>query len=105
MKGDVHAGGELMVCKRGAIPQQKLSIRDKNFILMPLTSLFELLICILIIAGTKPLTVTELIIDQFKDMVGKVTDEDFIEKQPRKRKICPSVPACIVRGFKVPYFI
>jgi len=52
---------------------------------MPLTLLTgEPLICILIITGTKLSDVTEMGIDQFKEMVGKETDDDFYRKQPRK---------------------
>ena len=66
MKGDGHAGGELLLCASGTIPQQKISTRDKHFTLMPLTLLTgDPLMCILIISGKKPSAATEMGIDQF----------------------------------------
>ena len=80
MKGAVHVGGQLMLYKRGTLPQQQVSTRNRHFILISLISLTgELLMCILIIAGTKLLDTTEMGIYQFKEMVGKGTDEDFIK--------------------------
>ena len=87
IKRDGHAGGEWLLCERGKIPQQKLSTRDKHFTLMPLKLLTdEPLICILIIAGTKPSAATEMGIHQLKKMVDKGTDEDFIENNEGKEK-------------------
>ena len=44
-------------------------------------------------------------IDQFKEMVGKGTDEDFIENNQGKGKLFPGGIICIMKGIKVPCFI
>ena len=81
MKGDGHAGGELLLCASGTIPQQKISTRDKHFTLMPLTLLTgDPLMCILIISGKKPSAATEMEIDQFQEMVCTHDDEEFFKK-------------------------
>ena len=106
MKCDGHAGGELMLCERGTIPQQKVPTQNKHFILMSLTLLpGEPLMCILIISDSKPLAATEMGIDQLKDMVDKGTDEDFIENNYEKGKLCPGRLTCIVKGVEAPCFI
>ena len=106
MTGDGHQGGQLLLCPKGTIPQQKISTRDKHFTLMGLTLLSgEPVMCILIIAGKKPNALVEMGINNEATMVGKEGDEDFFENNCGKDKLFPGGPTCEVRGKTVPCFI
>ena len=106
MTGDGHQGGQLLLCPKGTIPQQKISTRDKHFTLMGLTLLSgDPVMCILIIAGKKPSALVELGINNDATMVGKEGDEDFFENNCGKDKLFPGGPTCEVRGKTVPCFI
>lgn len=47
MKGDGHVGGELILCEKGMVPQEKVSTKDKYFALLGL----------MLISGTPPMCV------------------------------------------------
>eukprot|EP00555_Chaetoceros_dichaeta_P001359 CAMPEP_0198279516 /NCGR_PEP_ID=MMETSP1447-20131203/66971_1 /TAXON_ID=420782 /ORGANISM="Chaetoceros dichaeta, Strain CCMP1751" /LENGTH=100 /DNA_ID=CAMNT_0043974705 /DNA_START=1137 /DNA_END=1435 /DNA_ORIENTATION=- len=61
--------------------------------------------CVLIIAGTQLSAAIEMGIDQFKDMVGKHSDEHFFENNCGKGKLCPGGSTCVVKGVEMPCFI
>ena len=105
MTGHRHKGGQLLLCTKGMIPQQKLSTRDKRFTLIVLILLSgDTVMCVLIIAGKKQNALVEMGINNDATMVGKEGDERFL-KNCGKDKLFHGGPTCEVRGKTVPCFI
>ena len=106
MKGDGHAGGQLMLVERGQVPMKKISTNNKKFTLIGLTALTgEPVMCVLIIEGKRPNPSIEAGIDIRVSPTGSFSDNDFLLKNCGNGKYFPGGPECTFRGKKVPAFI
>ena len=79
-KGDGNNGGELHVCAKGMVPQQKASTKDKHFTLLGLTALNgDPVMCVVIFAGKRETKLYECGVDVFAEKVGDVSDGNFLK--------------------------
>jgi len=80
-KGDGHIGGQKYVWAKGTIPQIKVQHTEKYFTLLSFTAISgEVVLCLIIISGTREHLNIETGIDPTKITTGDVTDSDFIDK-------------------------
>ena len=106
MKGDGHAGGQLMLVEKVQVPMKKISSNSKKFTLIGLTALTgEPVMCFLIIEGKRPNPSIEAGIDIRVTPTGSFSDSDFILKNCGNGKYFPGGPECTFRERKVPVFI
>ena len=116
-KGDGYIGVTLHLCKRNLTPQSKTSNKDKNFVLMGLTTLTDKpLMCCVIFKGVKCCVDTETGID-FTVKVNSISNtqqdlfknnfEDEVasfESLTGKGKLFPGGPSCVFKGKVIPCF-
>ena len=77
MKGDGINGGELLLTKKGKVPQRKASTHNRKFTMIRLTSFSgEPAMCVLIIEGKLPNGAIEAGVDIAINPNGSSTDED-----------------------------
>ena len=105
-KDDGHIGGQKFMCEVGAVPQLKVSTKDKHFTLLGFTSLKgEAVMCLLILAGVEQKFEVETGIDMTAPTYGDVKDKDFFERNCGKGKMFPMGPDCRVNGIRVPCMV
>ena len=105
-KGDGHEGGRKFLCRKGTVPFQKVSHKDKHFTVMGFTLLTgKPVMCAVIISGNVMRGDIETGIDVFATQIGDRNDEDYFENNYGKDKMFPSGPTCEVNGITVPCFI
>ena len=61
--------------------------------------------CILIIAGKRPMALVEMGINNSAAIVGEEGDANFFDNNYGEEKLFPGGPTCDFRGKKVPCFI
>ena len=104
-KGDGNNGGELHVCAKDMVPQQKASTKDKHFTLLGLTALNgDPVMCVVIFAGKRETKLYECGMDLFAEKVGDVSDDNFFENNSGHGKRFPGGPTCEFQGKTVPCF-
>jgi len=80
-KGDGAVGGERFVCAAGTTPKEKCSTKFKHWTLLRLTAFDgSPVMCIVIFAGVKRVTLYETGMDQFADIEGLASEDDFFDK-------------------------
>ena len=80
IKGDGHAGGQLILVERGHVLMKKISTK-RNFTLIGMTVLTgEPVICSLIIEGKRPNVSVEAGVDIQVFLTGSFSDNDFVLK-------------------------
>ncbi len=106
MKGDGHAGGQLMLVERGQVLMKKISTNNKKFTLLGPTALTgEPLMCILIIEGKGSNGSIKAGVKIRQIPTGSFSDNVFVLKNCGNGKYFPGDPECAFRGKKVPVFI
>ena len=81
MKGDGHAGGELLLTAKKSVGQKRCSTRNRKFTLIGLTTFSgEPVMCVIIIEGKLPNGSIEAGIDNTVTPKGSIDDDDFIFK-------------------------
>ena len=79
-KDDGHIGGQKFMCEVGAVPQLKVSTKDKHFTLLGFTNLKgEAVMCLLILAGVEQKFEVETGIDMTAPTYGDVKEKDFLK--------------------------
>ena len=105
-KGDGHVGGERYICGKGKVPQKKASKKDKHFTLLGLTLLTgDPLMCVIIFSGERNRDLIELGVDPFiekEDIIGDVSDGDYVINNTGKGKLFPTGPECQYKGKTIP---
>ena len=92
-KDDGHVGGQKFMCEVGAIPQIKVSTKDKHFTLMGFTSLSgEAVMCLLILTGVNEKVEVETGIDLTAPTYGDYDDDDYFDQNCGKGKMFPIRP-------------
>ena len=105
-KGDGHKGGQLMICAKDMVPQQKASTNDKHFTLLGLTALTgDPVMCVLIIEGKKMNALQECGMDIFAEKIGEMSDEIFFENNQGQGKRFPGGPTCVFQGKDIPCLV
>ena len=102
-KGDGFVGGEKLLCERGTVVRQKISVKDKHYTVLGLTNLDgETIMCIVIIAGIKRSVLVETGLDVTADLVGTYGDVNFMKDNSGPGKRFPGGPTCEYKGKQVP---
>ena len=106
MKGDGHAGGELLLTAKKSVGQKRCSTRNRKFTLIGLTAFSgEPVMCVIIIEGKLPNGSIEAGIDITVTPKGSIDDDDFIFKNSGNGCYYPGGPECFFRGKKVPALV
>ena len=105
-KDDGHVGGQKFMCEVGAIPQMKVSTKDKHFTLMGFTSLSgEAVMCLLILTGVNEKVEVETGIDLTAPTYGDYDDDDYFDQNCGKGKMFPMGPECTFKGKRIPCMV
>ena len=106
MKGDGHAGGELLLTAKKSVGQRKCSTRNRKFTLIGLTAFSgEPVMCVIIVEGKLPNGAIEAGIDITVTPKGSIDDPDFIFNNSGNGSYYPGGPECVYRGKKVPALV
>jgi len=102
-KGDGAVGGEKFVCAVGTTPKEKCSTKSKHWTLLGLTAFDgQPVMCIVIFAGNKRQPLYETGMDQFVEIDGLASEDDFFDKNSGPGKLYPGGPMCTFKGVDVP---
>ena len=100
--GDGQVGGELQMCERGTVSQQKINIKDKHYTVLVLTTLAgNPVMCIVIFAGETPCTLVETGLDLKAETEGNPDNADLFFKNSGPGKRFPGGPTCNFRGVDI----
>ena len=106
MKGDGHAGGELLLTAKKSVGQRKCSTRNRKFTLIGLTAFSgEPVMCVIIVEGKLANGAIEAGIDITVTPKGSMDDPNFIFNNSGNGCYYPGGPECIYRGKKVPALV
>ena len=102
-KGDGAVGEEMFVCATGTTPKEICSTKSKHWTLLGLTAFDgSPVMCIVIFAGCKRVPLYETGMDQFADVDGIASEEDFFDRNSGPGKLYPSGPVCTFKGVEAP---
>lgn len=98
-EGDGNKGGEMYICAKGMVSQQKTNSRDKHYTLLGLTTLSgDAVMYVIIFSRKKENRLWETGIDVFAKTEGDVSDANYFKNNSGANKRFPGGPSCIFQG-------